>query len=876
MKLTNRIFLPLLFGGIMTVTSCTSESPWTTSQDFSDGKIEISIITDSEILTGTRGEETKFIVPEASQFSISLKSADGSIDKVWDSVKKFNSEEGFPMGYYNLSAFYGDFEVEGFENPYFYGEEEIEVMLGHTTVQTITASLANSMVSIRYNNDLKSMFKAYSAALQTEGHNTVSFVQEEERPAYMTTGVAKLFVTLTNDKDETVTVNLADLKLESKHHYIVTLGVNKDNLGNNVLDVNVTEDITVEEVEPIILSEEFFSAPVPVITAIGFDPQKSLDFFEAFTSDIKDPIQFHVMALAGIKTATLKLTTEGGFLPFENNEKDEVKFSLVKATQDVKDALESANIICRGFFENAEEFSYIDFTDYVKNLAPGSYTASIEIVDLLGRTMDVNLPPVVLKANVDEVKYEIAGYKKPNLFDNKIYLAVSTNCDIVKDSFNFISKDENGSTVEVEVKRLDTNPGLVVTGAKYDNIFYYELSTAEINDNQWMAAVKYAQKNEDKVIFDVTLPSFTIETDAFAKRVKVLITPENKDLTEKIVNALNVKYGDSFVSGKVKVDRSQASQGMLLITGLNAKGDIVDNAAFDGDYNMSLYFGNTLRADYTGEPFSFTTEQASDVPNGDFEEMTQKINFTINQGGTWTDWNNWGRQQTTEDYHIYEPDLWATVNNKTCNRGASSQNTWFVVPSTYQSSTDVKNGMYSMVLRNVGYNYKGTVPSNQTNVNVHPYNSKTPGDESAHKAVGKLFLGSYSIDTSDMKETYQEGIDFYSRPDKLSGYYKYTVREGDPDDKGLFDLVLSFANGKTISKTVYLDPVSDWTLFTIDFSDYDWRIPVTNLKIMIASSFHSSYNYEEEDQIVKVKPYTEYTQKYLGSELMIDNLFFEY
>lgn len=878
-----------LIGGIpalLLLAGCSNESPWETSLS-SDGKIELSVLTDGKVAIGSRADEfaSQALEPLASQFAISLVSKDGSIDRTWESVAKFNNEDGFPMGSYTISASYGDPDVEGFDNPYYYGEEEIEVSLGHTTVQTITATVGNSMLSVRYTDYLKEMFKAYSSAVETTGHNPVAFVQEEERPAYLKSSEAKFYVTLTNDKDETVTVNLMDLNLSPRHHYIVTVGVNKDNLGVAVLDVNVTEDIIIEDPIEIVLSDEFFSAPVPVITPVGFDPEKSFDFFEAYADENINP-EIQVMALAGLKSAKLNLSAlNDATLPSWGSVSESVE--LINATSTDKSNVEQAKIRCVGFYENAAEFAYIEFGDFIKNLTPGSYKASLTVTDKLGRTTDVSLPPVELKANVEEVKYEIAGCKNPDFFSEEIFVALTTNCPLIKDAFSFEANDKDGGIVGVEKTVLSENPGITDLQETYANTFYYKLKVDPINDNQWTVKAKYSAKEQQKVL-DVIMPEFSVATDAFAKRVKIVITAENPDLTEALTKIVNVKNNGNLLKPE-DIDRSYASQGMLIVKKLYSKGQIVDGQPFSGVYdNMNLFLGKkTNRTEpnypgipYVGVPFAFETEEALDVPNGDFEDLTPKISITINQGGTWTDLTHWnlGRdpEQNKEVYNVSEPEYWATVNTKTCNLAASALNTWFVVPSTFNTS-ESKNGANAMVLRNVGFNYAGKVPGKQTNTIVHPYNSNNPGETSVHNAAGKLFLGSYSVNLSDLSETYLEGIQFNSRPLAITGWYKYSAGEADPNDKGVFRISIEKEDGVLITKTIKFDNASSWTQFSIPLDEYnDWGIKAETLKIFIASSYKESSSQSTEDTSILTKPYDEYTQKYLGSELTIDNLKFEY
>lgn len=822
MKFLNSTLLLFALGGMWLFTSCASESPWGPQDNSSLGKIELTLLTDAGVSVGTRANESDNLAmaPDKSLFSISLLSRDGSIDKTWDSIEKFNQEEGFPMGEYTLSASYGNSEVEGFDKPFYYGEENIEVMLGHTTVQTITATLANSMLSVRYTDDLTSRFKAYSSAVQTEGNDLFAFAQNEDRAAYLNPGKAKFFVTLTNDKDKTVTVNLVDLKLEPKHHYIVEVGVNTDNLGNAVLEVNVTEDIITEEPVKIVLTDEFFSAPVPVVTAVGFDPENSINFFEELPEGFEEA-QIHVMALAGMKSAKLTLTAENAILPEWGSNKVEIE--LIGVEQSERNKLENSHIKCNGFFVNAADFGFIDFTEYVKNLTPGSYKAFLTITDKLGRTADVNIPRVELKANVSEVKYEISGFINPELLSKEIILAVSTNCNKIKEVFKFEANDEDGNIVEVKAQALDEAniPNLTST---YDNVYYYKLITDPINDNQWTVKVDYGTKELTKVL-DVVLPEIEAETDAFAKRVKVKIKAANEELTKQLANIINVKNNGNLIKSE-NIDRSKSSEGLIIIKGLNSKNQIVDGQAFSGVYDsMTLFIGKkTSRSDYKGTPIPFITEEALDVPNGEFLDTSSSINVPkLNIGGKFNvTFIKSVDYQAVSSIELNEPLDWANLNKLTCyNTSSATPNSWFYVPSTYSS-----NGICT--IRTVGYNHNGNVPATYKGSygNNNTYAClNSPQETDLLIQTGEIFLGSYSYDGSEHRK---EGIDFKSRPLGLN--LRYTYMPVNEDEEGLVNIILKNSKSEIISTLTYnLRATSEWKI-----NDSELANPSQNDEITIS------------------------------------------
>lgn len=305
---------------------------------------------------------------------------------------------------------------------------------------------------------------------------------------------------------------------------------------------------------------------------------------------------------------------------------------------------------------------------------------------------------------------------------------------------------------------------------------------------------------------------------------------------------------------------------------------------------------------YSSNPIEVTTEAAAPVPNGDFEELRETVNISgMNQGGKWSGTNTiWSPlEQNTCSFLIKEPVEWTSVNAKTCATNAANLNSWFVIPSTYNTTlswlSTVKYKTYggqetpaiyknllsnsnssAMVVRNVAWDMQGTSPSDQKKTAWTAndcYNTKEP--TIANRSAGKLFLGSYSY--ADGTETYNEGIDFVSRPLTLKGFYKYVQDGNDNSETGM--VTVSLLNGNTVIGTASkaLTSVSDYTEFEVPIVYSDYSLKATQLRIMITSSNHASYNQSEENSSIKTTNYNgRYESASRGATLTIDNLTFSY
>ena len=414
--------------------------------------------------------------------------------------------------------------------------------------------------------------------------------------------------------------------------------------------------------------------------------------------------------------------------------------------------------------------------------------------------------------------------------------------------------------------------------------------TWEYPVTQFVANTRYTVKCNPDV------PEFTmseqVETDAWSKFIYITpmtaanISYKPEGLTDDDI-LTNVKYEVS-ADGQVWIQANEKN-GRLVAEGLNPSTSYSVRANF-----LDIYSTNAV---------SVTTESGAGVPNGDFEELVETINMTIDQGGKWTitdtRWSE--RYQTTLSMLISEPSNWSSVNQKTCNTNASNKNSWYMIPSTYNTSLSwlshqpeakvigigqsaydstadiykesASSGNNAMVIRNVAWDLKGSgIADNQQTGNTdysNYYCSNVPSI--SNRSAGKLFLGSYSYSYKNGSEEYNEGISFNTRPTSLKGYYKYANDSQDTSEKG--EAIVQLLSGETViaSGELELRAAADYSEFEVPLIYTNENIKATELRIMFSSSNHESEsdikttNYCNKDECCS-----------RGAMLIVDNLTFSY
>ncbi|MDE7116495.1 MAG: DUF4493 domain-containing protein, partial [Muribaculaceae bacterium] len=760
------------------------DNPWQSSAD--GGSLRLSLSADGNIAASTRADDTKAtIIPAAADFGVSLSRTDGSFNKKWNRLEEFNREELFPIGEYKIEAFYGDRDTEGFDHPWFYASDNVAVTAGDQKNVSLTATLANSMVSIRYTDEFKSNFTSYSAAIRSTGHDYVVFAQNEDRPAYMTPSQIELNLTLTNASGKKVTLQPAGFRAEARRHYIVRIGVNgASSTGNLTLDVQFEEDVVSETVE-VPLGDELFEAPAPSVVAKDFTDGETMSAFESFTPQ-GNP-RYEVYAFGGLKEVVLSLNQSSTYnSPFGN------EVQLVGASAIDQANVSASGIEVTGLFRNPDKMGIVALKNFLAKLPIGSHTVTLVAKDVQTRVSE----PVTLHVVVSavDIRIEPVANMEYRGTEGEIYL--STNSPDVRDRVAFkVTVDERDAEI-LEITDLSSAEGTATLPYKYK----YKVKTPELRLESSPLKAYYGSsadpRAETRLIVD--FPKYDILVDPFAKKVKLKVVPEDASKLSQITSDIVI------ISNGRQVDENRVQKN--LTTGIINVFDLTESTTY-GNVEFALSNASNPRIAIP----AFTTENIVDVPNGSFAETHKTLsisNLTVGGGFRVSPVN----YNVTSSIDRSEPVGWSSVNAKTCYSGAANINSWFVVPSTFS-----ENGY--VVIRSVGYNHNGRTPDRSGGVfNTTYYCTNTPGEAGLDKSIGELFLGSYSYDSNG--EHRNDGIDFGSRPLTLTFKYRYT-----PVNNEVAEAYIKVFNssGKEISQGILrLEASSDIKERTVILDIYDF------------------------------------------------------
>ncbi len=836
---------------VLVLTSCGSDdkTPVTGSGSvqFSLGINADVVVSSSAGTSGSGGTETEIPLPEA--FSVRMSSEDGSYSKEWESAADFPVDEQFRTGNYMMEAYYGSIEEEGFGKPYYYGNSKFTVSEASVTPVTLTCSLANTMISIDYTDAFKGYFADYSTTLHSNGGAHIVYGKDEIRPAYLRPGNVTMNLSLTLPSGTTTMFQPAVIENAlARHHYHVTMDVNGGNMGTAQLvimfdDALATEDFTID------LSDELMSSPAPEISAEGFVPGEHLSLTEGHEPE--NPVKMVINARAGL--ASVIMTTSSSSLlaagwPAE--------IDLMAASGAERAKIEEMGMRVEGLWNNPDKMALLDFSNVLSEIMYDQTKPVSSFTIIAKDNLTKVSEPVTLSVAVAPVNVTVESVSKVSVGNDRATVVLRSAEAMKPDRLTVELCHEDGVWENAGILYVAENPD--------DDLYTIEFDVPEgVADIP--IRVKYSGNIKAETVIKRQAPKFKIEVDAFANQAVVKIITDEVELLPFLTRNVSVFAGNV----KRTVVSRDTDTGIVRVTGLNPSTSYsIKATVMEGNANPSY-------CDAVG----VYTESMTPIPNGDFEEIDDLIDYKgLYSGGRYsTSTVAIINQQNVVTLDVDFPKDWASVNAKTFCDAAANKNTWYMQPSAV-IAPDKYSGTKAMKLSSVAWDVNGSPISDyiQEGTPYVKYNRNIP--TISYRAAGKLFLGGYEFDASSLGETYNEGIDFASRPSALNGYFKYTPSAADYNDKGLVRVrVIGVVDGKDAviaDERMELPAASDYTAFSLPIRYGMFGVKATRIQVMASSSKHAG-TIAYETSAVKTVPDCASASS-TGSVLWVDNLSFSY
>lgn len=225
--------LVLVLAALPLVASCTECS------EGLEGTVSFQVSSDEEITLATKSSVSSFTtLPSTENFTLAVvNSADETIP-----VSDPKAVVSLPAGSYTAKASYGSADEEGFDKPYFVGEQAFSVNGGQTSNVTVKTKLGNAIVRFEYSESFRKYYTDYSFTLTTGKGTQISFPASETRAAFVDAYLIKVKGTLTSQGGKTVAFPEKEYKgLDAATCY--TVKFDASNVGSSSVTISFNDSV---------------------------------------------------------------------------------------------------------------------------------------------------------------------------------------------------------------------------------------------------------------------------------------------------------------------------------------------------------------------------------------------------------------------------------------------------------------------------------------------------------------------------------------------------------------------------------------------------------------------------------------------------------
>lgn len=781
----------LLGAAVMLSTSCSQDAPWGAGNGEGEIHLHLSAYGDvTAAVPSVRAVSTDIVAPPVAEFQVKVSKIDGSYSESFSTVSDFVKKGSFPAGSYQIEAWYGDPNAQGFvksgeenyEHAYYYGKtSNITVLEGQSTEVQLSAALGNAIVVIEYSDAFKNYFTDWSTSVQTSGSSPVDFGSDEGL-GYVMPGNVNVIISAELPNGKTISLSPGNFDVKAQHMYKMRYNIYNGEVGKaDRLEISFDENLETERIL-IDLTDELENTAAPVVTPEGFINEQNFVIQRGTTFD--GEIKFNVSAPGNITAANLTIEMEQ-----VNDPENKLSFltdgmiDLCAATESQKAEMERAGIKAVGFFRNPGKMAQLDLTEMCRNLPEGKYRILFQVKDSYTQVNDpvsvgFSCIPVDMSMTAEPAPFGegyadiIVSYNGPDPTapgSNPFTFRVQGNSSYSDSEIISITKKESTRAFE-----------------SYD--YVYRITVPDVDRDVFTVRAYFGEETAmgPDMTTDVTFeyPDYQVQLDPMTQKLRINVVHDDPKKKTLFFHKLKV-----FING------TRLSEGTFS-RDEPTKWIAVYDLQPSTQYRVQTTLQSAENATKFGSDETITTSPATPVPNGDFSQTSNTINNQkLQVGGSYRNtaaiWHtNWCV------FNYFEPiGGWASINQKTFYPESKEKNSWFMVASTY-----VENG--SVIIRTVGYNHNGIVPEKSGNaLNSIYYCTNSPDYDSFSRCSGELFLGSYSFNGT---ETRSEGVLFNARPTSLTFKYKYKKQQ--ESSRGSAEIIIYAEDGTTVINTrkVYL------------------------------------------------------------------------
>lgn len=807
---------------LLTLLSACSDTFDPSSTSDRQGTLLLSVDLDKEVYAPKAMSKaaTDADAIQASDLKLRLTSSNGQ-QWTWNSIDEMQPAQ-YNVGDYTFEAYYGDAAEEGFGKPYYYGSSSITLLENRSTPVSVTATLANSMVTVACSDEAKAFFSSLAISVTSSTGATHTYPLDETAPLYIAPGATTVSVDVELQDGTKAKLSPVTFDAKPRNSYAVAFTVNGGETGKAQLNVTFNSHLDEETVE-IDLSKEILTAPAPTIETKGFTSGDRFDFIESTLPTQK----YQAVISANGNVGTAVLTTSSASL-LAQGWPAVVDFATADAATLAK--LSELGLKYNGLTGKLSRMAVVDFTDVISHIAYVEGADNVTTFNLVAKdaaTKESN--HVAISFGIERIELTLTSYEFSPA-DNRLTIDATYNGGDLAEA---VSNGDVSFLLINERGTYDVVAPISITAASRAAAAYtIVLPTREEGDVTFK--VKYNGSTETAPVTlerrDLDAQVNVSANDVFATRATLTLTGNEADPSKARV----------FVStdGKTYSEVSATNNsGRLALSGLKA---------------ATAYSVRVRINGLTSQPATFTTESAIQLPNGDME--------------TWYKVNGKSKYWWTEYPGADANAVWGTMNALTTSQGGSygAPGASYSAFSGTRQTSDKHSGNLAAVISTVGWGDGNTAWLNKIGSGIS-------GGKCEHLTVGELYLGHY--DSSSQKAVY-DGINFASRPSGMTFYHKYTKKNS--ADWGVAEVRVLDASGNTIASGEARLEASAYTSTNISLTYADGAAKASKIVVVFKSSGNTDCHAINNNNLSSPPSANLTDGRYTGSELYIDDIVLNY
>lgn len=831
--------LKFLFFTLMVVVlaSCSRDE---NTPSANEGYIDIQLTASGEMQeVASRAEESG--VPEAGDFSLTIKNADGETIGSWEKFSEYDASTVVPVGEYTVSASYGDATAEGFDGLSYAGSSSANVTEGETTEVSVQCTINKARVSIAYTDAFKQYFSAYSASVTSSHSNKVSFAADETRAAYFVPGNLDVYLDVTRPgASEKTTLKVKTLAAEVKHEYRLTMDVDA---GTSTLKITFNDDPENTQNVEFDVSDEALNAAPPVFMANGFTSESAIEVVEG--GSVEGVLQAYLNASSGIASCTLA-TNSAALKALGWPE----SVNLVKMTAEQKQKMTDLGLIVKGLGDNLDKIAIVEFQNVVPNLyctgeGDEDHTFTLTATDVFGKETET---PVVLKIKSRNNGFAVNLPESVPYGSSTMSFTMTLEGDASKVKFYYFAF---GALQQFAAE----NVSISSEGTTYKVTLTYSEPLIDTEAGVQLKA-EYGSKAIEKTV-KVDDPALTLslkngDADVWATKAYVKVEASAKSRASRTISSstVEIQYKDG-EEWKAWPNQSYDNEkGLFLLTGMGESATETNGVAYT---LRAAYKRGGEAGSYSGE-LGITTEAKAQIPNSGFD------NWYTDSKEKWSagllkkiKWFFYYPYQQDDEGH------WWSTNNERAQA-------WTVAP------------VYVTTCPAVIYTYdtrtgEGKAAEIHTSGSGGEYASTSWKMYPESAFAGSIFIGTYSW--SDKSEHKSLGHSFNTRPLGLSFWYKYKPYKTDA-----FKVMVEVKSGETVIAAgeyvpeAYSSEDLEYQQHTISLEYTNNLLKATSISVQFLSTNKTSFteNDLQKNGTLTLTDCSDSWNAHFGSFLKIDDV----